>query len=174
MAKLPANRIATANEVVERLRPWASGGPMPMSRNPQLEAALPALPTAESGGNRPVWPREQSPLAQRPGVAEGDAPWFQPNGAAIIGTVRSGSQRLVAATRSRAAAHWARNALQSLLIAALGGSAFCIAMHLVRKANPGHFDTFTSGISPVALGWTAFFVLFVAQILALLPGRHEH
>ncbi|NBW85755.1 MAG: hypothetical protein EBR23_02725, partial [Planctomycetia bacterium] len=63
------------------------------------------------------------------------------------------------------------NAFQSLLIAAFGGSALGVAMLLVRRANPDHYDKFTSGISPGTLGWSAFFALFVAQILALLPGK---
>jgi hypothetical protein len=87
--------------------------------------------------------------------------------------VRSGGQRLAAATRSRTAAHWARHAFQSLLIAAFGGGAFGGAMHLVRGINSDHYDKFTGGIVPSTLGWTAFFVLFLAQIAALLPGKHE-
>jgi len=173
MAKQPAHRIATANEVVDRLRPWTGGGPMPMSRIPQQAAPAASPHAAEGVAGGPVWPREMSPAAPRTGAAEGDAPWFPPNGAAIIGSVRSGGQRLVAATRSRTAAHWARNAFQSLLIAAFGGVAFGGAMHLVRAANSGHYDNFTGGVSPVTLGWSAFFLLFVAQIIALLPGKHE-
>jgi serine/threonine protein kinase len=173
MAKAPANRIATANDVVERLRPWTRGGPMPMSRTPQPAGPAPSPQAADGGGAGPVWPREASPAALRSGAAEGDAPWFQPNGAAIIDSVRSGGQRLAAATRSRTAAHWARHAFQSLLIAAFGGGAFGGAMHLVRGINSDHYDKFTGGIVPSTLGWTAFFVLFLAQIAALLPGKHE-
>ena len=46
-------------------------------------------------------------------------------------------------------------------------------MHLVRGINSDHYDKFTGGIVPSTLGWTAFFVLFLAQIAALLPGKHE-
>ncbi|NBW85969.1 MAG: serine/threonine protein kinase, partial [Planctomycetia bacterium] len=48
MVKVPANRIATASEVVERLRPWTGGGPMPMSRTPQPATAA-ALPHSADG-----------------------------------------------------------------------------------------------------------------------------
>lgn len=175
MVKAPAHRITSANEVVERLRPW-TGAPLPMSRVPQSAVPVPPPPAADGPGRpaaAPVWPREPSPVSPRSGTTKGEEAWFDPNAAAILDSVRAGSQRLLAAGRSRTAAYWVRNIVQSLLISVFGGLAFGAAMHLVRGANVEHYDKFTGGVGPSTLGWSAFLVLFVAQIIALLPGRHD-
>lgn len=187
MQKSPAERIGTAQEVVQRLRPWTPRSAVPMPRTPvsagnrQPAAAgrplPPPLPAVSS------WQGEASTADFFPGssgqagavtVVGGLPIGVEPHrndfkslagfangpGAATAGRKGAGSLPTLRATaaRRRTVLTWAR----ATGIAAAAGVivGWVLAINEVRLV----------GLSPWAVGWLAFFILVGAQAAALGAG----
>ena len=84
------------------------------------------------------------------------------------------SEAIVAAANSVRRSWLTRLLTQALLIAVPGGVVFSWAMWLVRGIDPVQFDQLLRGTTPGTLGWWAFLLLFVLQVVAsaaLRPHR---
>lgn len=162
MAKSPERRISSAAAVVERLRPWLPDGQTwngrglavaesaPMSRRP------PPLPPFRDAVDRSSGSSAAFESTDSSGAgceAPPGSPWsvFEGTPLARLASVTSGA----------------------LLVAAPGGVAFWLAMSLVRMINPGRFSDLLRGMTPVGLGWVAFWLLFVLQVAAGAASRRR-
>jgi len=150
MMKSPAARIATAKEVVERLRPW--------------------LPEGQT------WNAAGIQVVGGPGSGPGER--SSVSGASLGGTSTSGlsdsgvwlptglgGSVMVAADTVRFP-RWARLVAQALLIAVPGGLVFGFVMSLVRGIDAERFDSLLRGTAPSSIGWAAFLLLFILQMMA--------
>ena len=194
MRKSSAERIGTATEVLQRLRPWTPRTPVPMPRTPVTasdrraggSAPLPPpIPPLSAGGDSSAVDGSSS----RGGLPPGDEGWpsaGEASGAALAWPARSaaadaeaaaegpwvspwdGSQILAAAT---ALGQWARGMAWAAGVSALVGIGFGGVMALVRTLDAARFDAALGFASPVVLGGVAGFAVFLVQAAAGRPGR---
>ncbi|MGI9177880.1 MAG: serine/threonine-protein kinase [Pirellulales bacterium] len=155
MMKAPAERIATAKEVVERLCPWIPEG------QTWNAAGIQAINgTGSSGGER----------SSVSGVSLGGTSVSGLSDSVAWSPAGLGGSVLVAAD-TVGLTRWAGLAAQSLMIAVPGGIAFGWAMGVVRSIDAGRFDSLVGGTTPGSMGWAAFLLLFVLQVVAGAANR---
>ena len=195
MKKSPAERIGSAQEVVQRLLPWTPRSAVPMPRTPVVagdprpaEAGRPLPPPLPAG---PAWRGETSAADSASGrsgrgaVVQAGSGWptvVEPNandfralaraangtGAAAAGRGGPGlsASWFFTATGRRTALAWSRVAG----IAAGAGIAVGWVMRMLQAMDGERFATVLGGLSPSALGWLAFFILLGVQAAALVGG----
>jgi serine/threonine protein kinase len=155
MAKSPDKRISSAAAVVERLRPWLPDGQTWNGRG---------LAVAESGSGGFRQPPHLPAFA---GASERSTGWSAsdvseasagdtPDFPAMLRGLVDGARRSRLASIASAA----------LVVAVPGGLGFWLAMSLVRTIDPGRFADLLRGTTPLALGWAAFWLLFLLQLAA--------
>ena len=157
MAKDPAERIASAGEVVERLRRWS----------PDVLATLPRQGFSASGD---LSPGEPPPLHEhRPH----GLPWPAAGDGSEASTALPFDQllpKLVQWFRTQDFLRILRAVPNALVVATVVGLLFGVVMYGVRQFEPGEFDKLMDklmlGASPSALGLGAFLLLFVLQLVA--------
>ena len=157
MAKDPAERIASAGEVVERLRRWS----------PDVLATLPRQGFSASGDRSPG---EPPPLHEhRPH----GLPWPAAGDGSEASTALPFDQllpKLVQWFRTQDFLRILRAVPNALVVATVVGLLFGVVMYGVRQFEPGEFDKLMDklmlGASPSALGLGAFLLLFVLQLVA--------
>ena len=187
MKKSPAERIGTAQEVVQRLRPWTPRSAVPMPRTPvsagerrpaavarPLPPPLPAVapwrgessavdsisgPSGQAGAGTVVggWPTVVEPHGNDFKSLAGFA---NGRGASPAGRRAAGSMPALVATAGsrRRRMAWAR----AMAIAAAAG--VVVGWGLAINGEP------LAGLSPWAVGWLAFFILGGVQAAALAAG----
>jgi len=194
MKKAPAERIGTAQEVVQRLRPWTPRSAVPMPRTPvsagdrrpaavdrPLPPPLPAVspwrgessatdflsgPSGQAAGVTVVggWPIVVEPRGNDWKALAGFA---NGPGAATAGRGGAGSlPALVAAVAGRRKIMaWAR----VTGIAAAAGIAVGWGLRVLHAIDRERFAV-VFDLSPWAVGWLAFFILVGVQAAALAAG----
>jgi eukaryotic-like serine/threonine-protein kinase len=174
MAKAPEARLPSANDVVERLRPWL---PEPQGNGSRI-AAMPAATAArprDTGRPPPLPAIVGGPPILEPSTSEsgGDAgveqgpPDVGPPGLGLLAFLPT-PDRLAAVIASF---RLSSLVVQALLVALPAGVAFGLAMALVRSIDAARFHDLLRGMTPASLGGGAFLVLFVLQMLAGVSGR---
>ena len=195
MEKSPHRRIATAQEVIERLRPWTPESPAPMTRTTSRRSRRPAAPVAvgppqppgssggfgrDAGHGLPSDSQESSLASLSVDVepwpmpvASGRRPDGDPAG--VRGAARSAIQSVLQsmAAPDRAAAlvplFWL--AARILIVAIAVGLAFGTAIDLVSRISPRLARELLGENGPGALGRQAFVLMLVVQCLAAFAGR---
>lgn len=177
MAKDPDQRIRSATEVVERLRPWTPSVPMPIaprdSSGPSGKGGPPGLPHEQRKGTRgPVLDENQDtpPLSRR---RDDDVSSLAPRKISSPGMVGSLSSRLQHLAHAEPVARATRVLPVAFVLAAIGGAMFGGAMGIARGINPDRFARLMGGVGPTVLGVAAFAVIFLAQLLAVQGGRRR-
>jgi serine/threonine protein kinase len=155
MMKSPAARIPTAREVVERLRPW-----LPEGQTWNAVGIKAGGGPGSSGGERSSV--SGASLGGTSASSLSDSGGWPPAGLGGGGTITADT---VGLTR------WAWLVAQALAIAVPGGLAFGWVMSLVRSVDAGRFDSLLGGTTTRFLGWAAFALLFVLQMLAGAASR---
>ena len=157
MAKSPDQRVASANAVVERLRPWLPDGQAWNGRG--LAVAESAAGRGREGLRPPPLPRlaaasDRSSASSLSGISDFSlGPPPDPNESANVAMARRWA--------------WAAERLtKPFLFALTGAIVFGVALRLVRSLAPDRFDTLLGGTTPLALGSVAFLLLFVLQAAA--------
>jgi len=155
MAKAPADRIATAAEVIARLEPWLKRGrrrPRAVVRAespaaaPVAATAAPSSPSREDSAS--FWDHLVPPsTAVSPGVFSRILP------------PRAARRRLM------------RRAGWACVIAAAIGLVVGLAATLYRNADEQQFQERLLGVPPLVLGCGAFVVGFIVQMLVAGGGR---
>ena len=195
MEKSPQRRIATAEEVIERLRPWTpessptmSRIPSPRHRRPGPSAAVPApLPGSSGGfghgGSGRGLPSDSQESSLASSAADGDSwPTAQlsgrhPAGDPAVGnrgwsfTVQSVLQWLAGLTRRSALLPLLWLSARILVVATLVGFAFGTAIDLVSGLNPRIARELLGENGSGPLGRQAFVLMLVVQCLAAFTGR---
>lgn len=177
MAKDPAERIASAGEVAERLRRWVPDAPQPAPRRDRAtgqepgRVGPPPLPEEPPRGLAWLsrWASQDPPTPVR--RRDDDVPWLLPDRQAATDAVRSLGPRLVESFRWPAGGRVLTGLVQAAVIAAVGGLLFGCAMAAVSQIDPGRFRQMLRGFGPVPLGWMAFVVLLILQLPAAIAGR---
>ena len=190
MRKSPLQRIASAEEVIERLRPWTPDAPVRMSRRPsarhrplvpaQKAAEPPPLPRGSGSGagkidRGPPSESQASSLDQASSQASTDREW-------MAGASSPDSQASDAATghrpspsepplRTPALAGIWRPAARFLLVAAIVGFAVGTSIDILCRIDPGRVRALLGTASPFLLGRQAFVLTLAGQCLAALAGR---
>jgi len=173
MAKTPETRLRSANDVVERLRPWL---PESQGAGSRLGAAFDPGPARLRDSGRPPplpaivgGPPVLEPLSTEP-AALAIPPMHPPFGigGVVLERVR---ERLAAAVTALGLWHQLRRVIQAIVVAVPSGLAFGGAMAVVRTIDPARFHDLLHGTTPVQLGWGAFLILFVLQMLAGSSGH---
>lgn len=184
MKKSPAERIGTAQEVVQRLRPWTPRSTVPMPRTPvpagdrrpavgrPLPPPLPAV--SPSRGDASAADSFSGSSGQAgavpvgggwPTVVELHGNYFQSLAGAANGPGWLPAVLATAASR-RKVMGWAR----VTGIAAAGGIAVGWLLRMLQAIDGERFASVLGGLSPGAVGWLAFFILVGVQAAALGAG----
>lgn len=171
MAKDVANRIPSAAEVAERLRPWTPAAPVAMPRrNGRAERQRsgtepPPLPAEPARGSSWVnaWGRQDTP-AVPPKRADEDLDWLARESATEHTPAGLGS------LLARDVRRLGRAVVQALILSAIVGLLFGSAMSLVERIDPVRFNELLMGYGPVTLGWSAFLLLVALQALQLVAS----
>jgi serine/threonine protein kinase len=166
MAKDPSERVASANDVVERLRRWAPDVPSPIEPR-DIPSPLPGDARGHRRGQRIGDDQDTPPLSAR---REDDTPWIAPRKAGSDALVRSVHARLKRLGRAAPVDRIARALPVALVLSAIGGVMFGGSMAVAKGINPERFTQLMNGFGPVSLGAVAFSVILVAQIIAV-QGR---
>jgi serine/threonine protein kinase len=176
MVKDPAERIRSAAEVVDRLRPWSPDIPAPVQRREGGvsvgRGAPPPLPDETRQSRRgPVSADDQdtSPVGHR---SDDDTPWLSPEPRNAMAMVRSVGPRLAGVAQWPPLARVARALPQSLLLAVIGGIMFGGSMSVARDINPERFNELMRGFGPISLGLAACVVILLVQVVAT-QGQHH-
>ena len=165
MAKSPDQRVASANAVVERLRPWLPDGQTWNGRG---------LAVAESVGARGREGLRPPPLPRLAGASDrSSASSFSGVSDFSLGPPPELSDSANATGTSVRGAWVPRLLTQPLLFALAGGIGFGGALGMVRGLAPDRFDGLLGGTTPLALGCAAFLLLFVLQVAATVAGRRR-
>jgi eukaryotic-like serine/threonine-protein kinase len=177
MAKVPEDRLRSANDVVERLRPWL---PEPQGNGSRI-AAMPAATVSrprDTGRPPPLPAIVGGPPILEPSASGSGGDAGVDHGPPEVGSPGLGlfaflptPDRLAAAITSFRRRWLSRLVLQALVVALPAGVAFALAMALVRSIDAARFNDLLRGMTPVSLGWGAFLVLFALQMLAGVSGR---
>jgi serine/threonine-protein kinase len=159
MAKSQADRIGSANAVIERLRPWLVEGRDRAERDAIRPGGPPPLP-----GEAIIapWPGEQTPPLERPQPVADDWPTVSSLLAAAGGALRTPALR-----------NMVRPACQAAVIAAPTGLVFGLAMALVRGIDKDRFTDLLRGATPGFLGFAAFVAVFLLQMVAVSASRRS-
>ena len=152
MAKLPDQRVASANAVVERLRPWLPDGQTWNGRGLAVAESLAAR--GREGLRPPPLPR-LSAASERSSASS----WSGASDFSLGPPPSADPSESVAAAMSR-------RLMKPLLFALAGAIVFGGALRLVRSLAPDRFDAILGGKALVALGCAAFLLLFVLQAAA--------
>jgi len=172
MVKNPAERITSAGDVADRLRRWSpelprKGGPAKQERS---STEPPPLPDDQPRGLAWLtrWARQDS----RPRQSADDLPWLLPEdrGAATVLATDPLIPRLIAQFRGSAFASVLQAVPQAFAVAAVVGLVFGGGMAAVKQIDSAQFKKLLLDTSPLLLGWLAFLLLFVVQMVAA-PGR---
>lgn len=155
MAKSPAERVGSAAEVIERLRPWVVEARKRPLLGPPLSSP-PALPGGVGGSSRSGQSSSSLDLAD----SSAD-PW--------LGIPASPLQRdpVVVVALHRLLPLVARSAA----VAAVVGALFGLAMEAVRRIDAEQFGRVLHGSSPFVLGVGAFVAVLLVQGVALWLTR---
>jgi len=179
MQKDPADRLPSADAVVDRLKPWTPATPPPMPRRKggrkqsSGSGEPPPLPDEQSrgGGWLQRWMRSD---AAQPGrdPQDDELPWLLPDEGATT------------APRQPPPLPPAKELFQHLGLRRLGrelgragifagimATVFGGTMYAVEQIDPAKFRQLLFGVGPIPLGVLAFLVLIVAQFLAARPHR---
>ena len=168
MEKIPEKRIASAAEVVERLRPWLPEGQVWNVRG---------LPVVEPGGTRSrEFPRPPPlPSVGAWGLGEHSSGFHDSSVSEVFDSIAQppldaarGPQGL---RRALPLKRLVRLVAQSLVVSIPAGLLFGLAMGVVRTIDAERFTALLRGTTPATLGWAAFLVLFAMQILAGVASR---
>jgi serine/threonine protein kinase len=178
MAKDPEQRIQSATEVFERLRPWTPPLPVairhPGAKGPSMAGAPPLPQEGPRKNSRATTlddDQDTPPLSKR---RDDDTPWSTrkpdetPGLAASLG---SGMKRI---TETAFFARAARILPVALPLAAVGGVLFGVAMGIAQGINPDRFADLMGGVGPAALGAVAAGVILAAQLIAVQGGHRRH
>jgi len=182
MAKSPADRVKSAADVVERLRPWTPPAPLPMPRRgdpkrdgPGGAAGPPPLP-AESQKSLSWlmnWARSEQPVARR---SDDDAPWLMPRqgaatapGQTILPGLETLGQQISQQVGQVLGQTLGSRLPQAAAVAGGLGIMVAVVTATLRALNPSRFQELLPGFGPVALG-CAVFVFFLALQLVTSPG----
>jgi serine/threonine protein kinase len=191
MRKNPAERIATAQEVIERLRPWTPETPVAMPRTRSVAAAalphqsssrdstrgLLSLSEETAGGSGGSGTSDQFGVAVPRSVPR-PVPQWSPGEAARSGAdggpgdrlvrfVRRGGASLVALLPRDAVAVFRPAALRMLSVAAVVGFLFGWA----ASALDSFLNLFANGF-PLLVGGLVFAVMLGVQVWAAVSARH--
>lgn len=174
MAKNPAQRLKSASEVVERLRPWTPAVPPAMPRRgdaarPDRAATEP--PPLPSDQPRSLawlknWARQEAP----PRKIDESVAWPIPEQRVAGDASDPGTPRPPARPHSSHFRRFMRQASQAFTLAAVMGLLFGIAMSLVQRLDPATFRQLLFGVGPATLGGAAFLGLLAVQLLAFAGG----
>lgn len=175
MAKNPAQRIKSAGEVVERLRPWTPAVPQVMPRRgdaarpERMTTEPPPLPTDQPRSLAWLtnWARQDAP-SRRP---EESSSWTVPELRPSTEASDSSAPRPRAEPATAGFRRFARQASQAFTVAAITGVAFGIAMSVVQRLDPARFRDLMLGFGPASLGGAAFLGLLALQLVASVGGR---
>lgn len=177
MAKDPAQRIRSATEVVERLRPWTPAVPTVMRQRDAGSslgrAVFPPLPEEARKGQRgPVLGDDQDtpPLTGR---RDGDAPWLVLDTTSGTGLTRALAARWTDLAHLPAVMRMTRVLPMALMLSAIGGTMFGGSMSIARGINPDRFGQLMGGFGPASLGAAAFGIILLAQLIATQGGPHR-
>jgi serine/threonine protein kinase len=172
MAKDPNDRVRSATDVVNRLRPWTPAAPMAIPRRSERgdrqrsEFEPPSLPAEQSHSLSwiPNWGRQDTP---NPTIKRGDSDltWLPPGDGA---TPAGADQEPFGSSVVSAELRRLRLAItQAVLWAAVVGLVFGGAMGLLRWIDPAGFSELLLGYGPAALGAAAFLLLLAVQAVQL-------
>ena len=199
MQKSPAERIGSAAEVIQRLRPWTPRTQVPM---PRVPVAAGGRPAAEPG--RPLPPPILAPLPP-PGRADSSAAGSSASQSGLDGplpieevwplasdsdglqSARTPRPPAVPASGSRhghdggptgSSAAWlvaGGQGVGAVLARAAGIAAvvalvFGVVLRLIQAVDAERFKAVLGGMSPLALGCLAFAMLLAAQVAAIVSG----
>jgi serine/threonine protein kinase len=180
MVRNPAERIASASEVADRLRRWSPAVPPAIPRkggagkSERPSADPPSLPDDQPRGLGWLtrWARHDAPLPRR---RDDDVPWLLPedHGADTVLAAEPLFPKLIGLFRDSAFARRLQAVPQAFLVAAVVGLMFGGMMAAVRAIDRNQFDKLLSNVSTTRLGLWAFVLLFVVQLIAT-PGRRRH
>jgi serine/threonine protein kinase len=172
MRKNPEERPSSAEEVVERLRPWAPPTPLAMPRSKQRGPSWPGAPAADDTTSRRLVP----PLLS------GSGPWLD-----LLNADNASTRGLLSAVEETdhgsgpqpgrrphpafAAPlgmgwRWARVLARSVAVAAVTAVAFALVMWLVFGIDRQTSVSLFGVRAPAVLGWAAFGLMMAAQIIA--------
>ena len=183
MMKSPDQRIATAAEVVERLRPWLPEGQPWNAGGMQGSSGFAGFDAAVARPRSHLRPAPLSPSTSGMGAGGGER--SSVFGTSLSGTSASGMSdsgawsplgvggSVLIAANTVGLTRLMRLAVQALVIAVPGGVAFGWAMSLVQRINADRFSTLLGGTTPASLGWAAFLLLFALQMLAGAASRRS-
>ncbi len=181
MVKDPAERIRSAAEVVERLRPWTPDVPPQVQRRESGAAQdrsgrgfPPPLPDESLQSGRGVASLENQdtpPLTRR---RDDDTPWLLPERSTAFDKVRAVVPRLADVAQWPVMARIAQSLPQALLLAGIGGVMFGGAMGVARQINPERFQELMGWFGPIGLGLSAFIVILLAQLIAAQGQSQSH
>ena len=177
MVRNPAERIASASEVAERLRRWAPAGPPAMPRKggaaKSVRAASepPPLPDNQPHGLAWLtrWARQDAPPPRR---RDDDGPWLLPDEQVADNVLAAEPllPKLVGMFRDSGFVRLLQAVPQAFVVAAVVGVVFGGVMTAVREIDRDQFDKLLSQVGTTRLGWWAFLLLFAVQMVAAL-GR---
>jgi serine/threonine protein kinase len=180
MAKDPAERLPSAADVVERLRPWTPAAPIAMpdpaaGAGRQRSAAEPSSVAADQSRRwLSTWGRQDTPTpaTKRP---DDDLAWLTVDGGAVEGDAQpipSGDGGL----RPGELRKFGRAVGEAVVLATVVGLLFGLAMGGLQWIDPAGFQQILLGFGPMALGWLAFLLLLAIQGVSLvgsLAGRRK-
>ncbi len=170
MAKSVADRIGSAEEVIQRLSRWTPDRPTPLSREPISDA----MPNGQPGDQQ-----VESSGTERPGdfasaIPEVSFPVFEQRPARRPSVDNAEFGTLV---RESLGVMWSSpigaTARRILAPATLAGAGLALVLSLVRAADPRGFATLLGGTSPATCGGVMFLFIAIARTVADLGRRHR-
>jgi serine/threonine protein kinase len=178
MAKDPADRLPSADAVVERLKPWtpATPPPMPRRKGSRKQASgsgePPPLPDEQSrgGGLLQRWMRSDAAHSSRD--PQDDAfPWLLPDEAATTAPQPPPLPPANDLFQRLDLRRLGRELGRAAIFAGIMATVFAGTMYAVEQIDPAKFRQLLFGLGPIPLGLLAFLILIVAQFLAARPHR---
>jgi serine/threonine protein kinase len=178
MRKNPLERPLSAEEVVDRLRPWAPSAPLEMPRSKQP----PPLPKAQAGAAEDATSR-RSTRAALPGSSQ----WLDLLNAdnqstrGMLSTSEEtdrGNEQLpearprpLVAARLAASWRWAMVTARSVAVATVTAVVFMLVMRMVFGIDRSTANAVFGPRGLVWLGWVAFGLMLAAQLMAAAGRR---
>ncbi len=178
MIKDPAERIRSAGEVVERLRPWTPDVPTTVPRRDMGGATdLPGFgfpsPHPEDSphfgrGVVSLENQDTPPLTRR---RDDETPWLLPDTGPSTAKPRSSGPRLTDTGKSLILGRITRVLPRAVLLAGVGGGMFCGLMEVARQVNPERFQDLMGSLGPFSFGFIGFVVILVGQLIVVQGHR---